>query len=178
MNEKTTKITPKKDTVAPAPAKTGQWDALTKLRSEMDRLFDDFSSGWPMAPFGRRGSMFPGMRDWSMGGLAVDIVDLDKSIEVRAEMPGMEEKDIDIELSGRTLTLKGEKKEEKEEGEKGGRYYMSERRYGSVQRTLQIPEGADCAKPDARFANGVLTVSFPKTKAAQEKAKKIKIKSG
>lgn len=76
------------------------------------------------------------------------------------------------------LTIRGEKKEEQEKGEKGSRYYLSERRYGSFERTLRIPEGADRDKPEARFVKGVLIVTFPKTKEARERVKKVKIKAG
>lgn len=177
MADEPTKLSPKKE--AKTPARMERRDPLASLRDEVDRLFDDFSWRWPLGPFTRRHSgMLAGLRDWPTSAPAIDIVDLDKEIQVRAELPGMEEKDIDIELSGRMLTIRGEKKEEQEKGEKGSRYYLSERRYGSFERILHIPEGADCAKPEARFANGVLTVAFPKTKGAQEKAKKIKIKSG
>jgi HSP20 family protein len=181
MADKPTKVPAKKEEAAPAPAE--RWDPLSSLRDEVDHLFDDFSWRWPAGPFARRGRDwlaplrgFP--TGWPAGAPAVDIVDLDKEIQVRAELPGMEEKDIDIELSGSMLTIRGEKKEEQEKGEKGGRYYMSERRYGAFERSLRIPEGADREKPEARFAKGVLTVTFPKTREAREKARKVKIKSG
>jgi len=172
---------PSEKTEAPAPALRERGNPFASLRDEVDRLFDDFAWRWPVGPFSGRGRSllaplagFPA--GWFGGTPAVDIVDMDKEIQVRAELPGMDEKDIDIEISGNMLTIRGEKKEETEKGEKGGRYYMSERRYGSFERSIQIPEGANRDKPEASFAKGVLTVSFPKTKEAREKAKKVKIK--
>jgi len=167
---------------APKPVKTERPDLLASLRSEIDRLFDDFAWRWPASLFGdrERGLLAPPARfpaSWPGNAPAVDIVDLDNEIQVCAELPGMEEKDIDIEVSGDMLTIRGEKKEETEKGEKGSRYYMSERRYGSFERSLRIPEGADRDKPEARFVKGVLTVSFPKTPEARAKARKVEIKS-
>lgn len=78
-------------------------------------------------------------------------------------------------ISDGVLSIRGEKKEEKEEGEEGSGYYVSERRYGSFQRSFQLPEGIDLDKVDATFKNGLLTVTLPKTKEAQEKVKKIKV---
>lgn len=165
-------------TAARAPAE-GR-DPLASLRDEMERLFDDFSWRWPGGPMDGRGLVAPlsGSGAGFLPAPAVDMVDLEKEVQVRAELPGMAEKDIDIEISGNMLTIRGEKKEEAEKGEKGGKYYMSERRYGSFERTLRIPEGADRDKAEARFAQGVLTVTFPKTKEARQKAKKIKVTAG
>lgn len=166
------------------------WEPLERLRGEMDRLFDDFTSAWPWGHARRRrhGMMEPwrGMTDPWRGmafgvgaGLgAVDVVDKDKEIQIRAELPGMEEKDIDVRVSDGMLTIQGEKKEEKEEGEAEGRYYLSERRYGSFQRSFQLPDGVDLDSIEAKFKNGVLTISLPRTKEAQEKSKKIEVRSG
>jgi HSP20 family protein len=87
----------------------------------------------------------------------------------------MDEKNIDIKLSNGTLTIKGEKKEEKEEREKD--YYLSERRNGAFMRSFQVPEGVDPAKIEATFAKGVLTLKLPKTAEAQKSEKTIAIKA-
>jgi HSP20 family protein len=180
MDTSPSKVPVKKEEGAAAP--TERWDPLASLREEVDHLFEDFAWQWPVGPFSsrRRGLLAP-LRGLSTGlGIsapAVDIVDLEKEIQVRAELPGMEEKDVDVEITDNILTIKGERKEEREEGEKEGRYYLSERRYGSFERSLRLPESADCDKPDAKFSKGVLTIKFPKTKAALQKAKKIKIKA-
>ena len=114
---------------------------------------------------------------WGTGMPAVDVIDKEKEVEVRAELPGMDEKDIDVRLSGDTLTIQGEKKEEREEREEGGSYYVSERRYGSFQRSFRVPEGIDRDKVDASFRKGVLTITLPKTPEGQQKTKKVEIKS-
>lgn len=179
MADKPAKVPVKKEEGAVVPAE--RWDPLTSLREEVDRLFEDFNWHWPVGPSAsrRRGLLAP-LRGfpagWGVTAPAVDIADLEKEIQVRVELPGMEEKDIDVEISENMLTIRGEKKEEREEGEKEGRYYLSERRYGSFERSLRLPESANCDKVDARFSKGVLTITFPKTKEALKKTKKIKIK--
>lgn len=165
----------------------GAYEPLAHFRDEMDRLFDDFMSGWPFGPARRRGralmAPFRGMVEpfgtvfgRGVGMAAVDVIDKDKEIQVRAELPGMDENDIDVRVSEGTLTIHGEKKEEREEGEEGGNYYLSERRYGSFQRSFRLPEGIDLDHVDATFKKGVLTVTLPKTKESMEKTKKVKVK--
>jgi HSP20 family protein len=144
-------------------------------------MFDEIWSGGMLSPFRRRrrGLTEP-LRGtplaWGAGMPAVDVIDKEKEVEVRAELPGIDEKDIDVRLSDGTLTIRGEKKEEREEREEGGSYYVSERRYGSFQRSFRIPEGIDHDKVDASFRKGVLTITLPKTPEAQQKAKKIEVK--
>ena len=158
---------------------------VVALRRQMDRLFDDFAGRWPWAPARRHrrtmtepfGGMLEPFRGWGSTTAAVDVVDKGSEIQVRAELPGMDEDDIDIRLADGLLTISGEKKEEKEEGEEGGDYYLSERRYGSFQRSFRIPDGIDPDKVAATFKKGVLTVSLPKTKEAQERTRKIKVKT-
>jgi HSP20 family protein len=188
MVEKTEKVPVKKEEGRGGLLERG-WDPFGQLRTEMDRLFDDFTSGWPWSPSrrGRKGAMEPfrGMMDpfrgapfaaWGTAAPAVDVVDKETAIEVHAELPGMDEGDIDVKISGGLLTIHGEKKEEKEEGEAEGSYYVSERRYGSFQRSFRIPDGIDLDKVDATFKKGVLIVTLPKTPEAQEKVKTIKVK--
>ena len=147
------------------------------LRREIDRLFDDFEWGSWRLPSPR--SLFDvepfwrGEIGWGKTP-AVDIAETDKSYEITAELPGMDEKDIEVKLSNGTLTIKGEKHEEKEEKKKD--YYLSERRYGSFQRSFTVPDGVDEDKIEAAFKSGVLTVSLPKTPEAQKKEKQIAIK--
>ena len=105
---------------------------------------------------------------------AVDLVEKDHEFELTCELPGMDEKDIELKLVGDMLTIKGEKTEQKEEREKD--YHLSERRYGSFQRSFQMPDGVDAGKIEASFAKGVLTVKMPKSSEAQKKEKKIEVK--
>jgi HSP20 family protein len=149
----------------------------SSLRREIDRRFDDFATGpWP-SPFRR--AMFDVEPFWR-GDIswakipAVDIADTEKGYEITAELPGMDEKNIEVKYADGTLTIKGEKKDEKEEKKKD--YYLSERHYGSFQRSFSVPQGVDADKIEAAFKNGVLTVSLPKTAEAQKKEKQIEIK--
>lgn len=128
------------------------------LQREMDRLFEDFfrRSGLPMR--------------W---GPAVDVVESSDSVVVKAELPGVDPKDVDISVSGDTLTIKGEKKEEKEE--KGKSFYRVERSYGSFCRSVSLPTGVEADKAKADYKDGVLSVTLPKSEKV--KAKKIPIKT-
>lgn len=105
---------------------------------------------------------------------SVDISEGKKEITVKAEIPGVEAKDIDISLSGKLLTIKGEKKHEKEEKEEN--YYRMERSYGSFNRTIELPAEVDPEKVDASYKKGVLKIELKKTRESE--TKKIEIKSG
>ncbi|HUI20981.1 MAG TPA: Hsp20/alpha crystallin family protein [Methylocella sp.] len=168
--------TEKKATTMPAPV--GQTAPFEALRREIDRLFDNFHEGAWRLPFGRPvfdlELLWPRGTGWAIAP-AVDVTEKEKEYEITAELPGMDEKDIEIKLSNGTLTIKGEKKEEKEEREKD--YYLSERRYGSFLRSFRVPEGVDAAKIEATFAKGVLTLKLPKTAEAQKAEKTIAIKA-
>jgi HSP20 family protein len=147
------------------------------LRREVDRLFDNFEGGFWRTPF--RSSLFGVEPFWrgeaSWGKVpAVDVADTPKGYEITAELPGLDEKNIEVKVADGTLTIKGEKKDEREEKKKD--YYLSERHYGSFQRSFAVPEGVDAEKIEANFKNGVLTVTLPKTPEAQSKEKKIEIK--
>jgi HSP20 family protein len=173
MAEATTKVpveVKKAARPAPVPAERHPFE---NLRREIDRLFDDFR-GWP---FGRAAfDMEPFWRSeagWSKAP-AVDIVEKDKAYEITAELPGLDERNIDVKLSDDVLTITGEKREEKEE--KKTDYHVSERRYGSFQRSFTVPSGVDTDKIEANFKNGILTISLPKSAQAQKSEKKIDIK--
>jgi HSP20 family protein len=163
---------------APVTAPT-HWTPFENLRREIDRAFDSFRLGTWDFPFGRRALELdlPWPREAGFAlAPAVDVAEKDKEYEITAELPGMDEKDIEIKLANKTLTIKGEKKEKKEEREKD--YYLCERRYGSFVRSFQLPEGVDAGKIEATFAKGVLTVKLPKTAEAQKSEKTITIKGG
>jgi HSP20 family protein len=149
------------------------------LRREVDRLFDDFSGGAWRSPFGR--SFFdiePFRRAEAAFGAvpAIDVTETEKSYEITAELPGMEEKNIDVKLANGILTIRGEKQDEKEEKKKD--YYLRERSFGSFERSFQVPDNVDTNKIDASFKKGVLTVMLPKSAEAQRAEKKIEVKGG
>jgi HSP20 family protein len=179
MAEAATKL-PIKTEANPAtqPAKAADWRPLETLRSQIDRLFSDFQTGFPQAPSYRSLlDMEPfWRRDFNFDVTpAIDIVEKDKVFEVTAELPGLDVKNIDLQLSDNVLTIRGEKQEEKEEKTKDR--YVSERRYGSFRRSLQVPGGVEADKIEANFKNGVLTVTLPKSAEAQKKQKTIPVTS-
>jgi HSP20 family protein len=138
---------------------------VTRFRSELDNLFDRFFD-----------LDFPSTRDlFKESGWfpSVDISEGKKEITVKAEIPGVEAKDIDIALDGRRLTIKGEKKQEKEEKEEN--LHRVERSYGYFNRTVELPTEVDPGKVDAAYKKGVLTIVMKKTKEAE--AKKIEVKT-
>ena len=134
------------------------------LQREIDRLFDDFTSGFPTFPsFGNgKSQLMPSM----------DVTETDKAIEITAELPGLEEKDVQVNLADNLLTIRGEKKSEKEEKDKN--YRLVERSYGSFERTLELPEGVDVDAIQASIAKGVLKVTVPKPAPAQSKTIDVK----
>jgi HSP20 family protein len=152
-----------------------EWRPFENLRREMERVFEEFD--W-RNPLGR--SAFdldpPWRRELTWAQIpAVDVVENDKAYEVTAELPGLDEKNIEVKVANGTLTIRGEKKQEKEEKRKD--YFVSERRYGSFERRFQIPVGVDTGKIEASFKKGVLTVTLPKTAEAQATAKTIAVKA-
>ena len=106
----------------------------------------------------------------------IDVTESDATIEVTAEIPGVDEKDIDVSLNDDVLTIKGEKKSETKTEEKD--YRMVERAYGAFERSIRLPCQVKEDKIDAAFKNGVLTVKLPKSPEAKEKVKKIAVKAG
>lgn len=164
-------------TESTTPVATGQsWSLLDNLRQDIDRLFDDFHPLSWRSPFSRalRGDPTSAGTRWQVAP-AVDVVERDKEYEISAELPGMDETNIEVSVLNGLLTLKGEKTEEKEEKEKD--YYLSERSYGSFQRSFPIPDVVDTDKIEASFTKGLLTIKLPKSAEAQTNEKKIAIKS-
>lgn len=136
---------------------------------DFDRLFDEFFGGVDL----------PTTRDAKRGmptlNPRLDVTETEKAYEVSVELPGIDEKDVELTLADGVLTLKGEKKVDSERKEKG-RVHI-ERSFGSFQRSLSLPADADEEKVEAAFKNGVLTVTLPKKPEAQPHHKKIEIKS-
>jgi HSP20 family protein len=176
MTEASSKVAVKTEAKEIAPAPVGR--PIDSLRREVDRLFEAFDRGLWSWPFGR--SLLDIAPAWSReltlpATPSVDIVEKDKAYEITAELPGMDEKNVEVKLVNDTLTIRGEKKEEKEEKKKD--YYLSERRYGAFERRFRVPEGVDADKIEAAFKNGVLTVTLPKSAEAQKAEKKIAVKA-
>jgi HSP20 family protein len=132
---------------------------FVSLHREIDRLFDDFMRGFPS--FGSQ-ELLP----------AMDVTETDKDIEIYAELPGLEDKDVQINVADNVLTIRGEKKSERDDKNKD--YHVVERSYGSFYRSLQLPSGVDPEKIQASISKGVLKVVIPKPEPAQ--AKKIEVK--
>jgi HSP20 family protein len=137
---------------------------LAQLRQEMDQLFDRFFSGWPtLSDFRGRSDLF-----WNM-----DVEDTDNAIRVRAEAPGFEPKDFDINISGNTLTIQAEHREESEQSEKG--VHSHQERFGRFQRLIPLSSAVDASKVEATYQNGVLELNMPKTESASKQ--RIEVKS-
>jgi len=145
-------------------------DMVGSFYRDMNNLVDRFFGGFDLDPFGgselATGDFMP----------RVDVSENDKEIKVTAELPGMDDKDIDVTLSRDSLTIRGEKQEESED--KGKDYYRSERRYGSFHRMVPLSSEVDESKAEADFKKGVLKIKLPKTPEAQTSRKKIKVKTG
>lgn len=131
------------------------------LRREMDRLFDDAFRGFGLSAFGESGLSWP----------QVEVVDRDKEVRVTAELPGLEEKDVELRVEDNVLILRGEKRTEFDDAER----QYSERSYGRFERRLSLPAEVDDERANATFRNGVLTVTLPKTERARQQTKRIPI---
>ena len=150
-----------------APVKRTQpEDTLTTLHNDIDRLFDSFFRGFDLAPFGESFDTFTP---------CIDVKENDHDYRVAAELPGMDENDIEVTLDNNTLTISGEKKQETED--KGQNYYRMERSYGSFRRCISLPPGIESDNIDANFKKGILTITLPKTTEAQKHVKHIPIKT-
>ncbi|HTV30000.1 MAG TPA: Hsp20/alpha crystallin family protein [Xanthobacteraceae bacterium] len=154
------------------------WQPFESLRREVNRLFDDFDGGFWRAPFA---SSFLDIAPFRRPNVtftavpAVDIAETDKAYEITAELPGIDEKNVEVKVANGVLTIKGEKQEEKEEKNKD--YYMRERSFGSFRRSFSVPEGVDGDKIDASFKKGVLSVTLPKSTEVPKAEKKIAVKA-
>lgn len=134
---------------------------LERMRREMDRLWDSFFE--PRRKGEEIGEWLP----------SLDVAETKNEIVVKAEIPGLDPKDIDISLTNEMLTIKGEKKQEKEEKEEN--YHLIERSYGSFTRSIRLPKEVQSDKISASYKNGVLKVTLPKSEEAKKKEVKIKV---
>jgi HSP20 family protein len=150
------------------PALYRDTDPFMALHREVNRLFDDVFRGFDNFGTGRFPSLAAGR---SIGWPNVEVSETDKEIRVTAELPGLEEKDVEVLLNDDVLTLRGEKRSETEDRDR----QFSERFYGQFERRIALDAEVDEDKVEARFKNGLLTVNLPKTERAQSKAKRIAI---
>ncbi len=136
-------------------------DMMT-LREAMDRLFEE-------------SFVSPGRREWmapAETALALDVYETEDSLVVQSSIPGVKPEDVDITITGNTLSISGESKEEKEVKEEN--YLRRERRYGAFSRSVTLPEGVNADQAEADFEDGVLTLTIPKAPEAKPKTIKIK----
>jgi HSP20 family protein len=139
---------------------------LLSLRNNIDRLFDNFFQGFDIGPFTTTPAMF---------NPSIDVADSGRDLKVTIELPGMNEKDIDVSITQDSLTVRGEKRDETEE--KGSSYHRMERVYGSFARTIPLPVEVDVDGAKANYKKGVLSITIPKTEKALKEAKKIPVKA-
>jgi HSP20 family protein len=141
----------------------GPFKDFERMRREMDRLWDSFFEGGLRKRTEGAGEWLP----------SLDVAETKNEIVVKAEVAGMDPKDIDISLSDGVLTIKGEKKQEKEEKEAD--YHLTERSYGSFTRLVQLPKEVQSDKISASYKNGILKITLPKSEEAKKKEIKIKV---
>lgn len=137
-------------------------EPITQLRNEVERLFDSFPLRIPTLRFGRIAAV-----------PAIDFSETDKAYKVTAELPGMDPENVDVTFDDGLLRIAGEKREQREENERG--YSLSERTYGVFERLVELPSAAQGDKIKAKFKNGLLTVTVPKDEKAMTKAKRIAV---
>ncbi|MEG3618375.1 Hsp20/alpha crystallin family protein [Magnetovibrio sp. PR-2] len=170
----------------PAASERLMQHPLLTLREEVDHLFDNFFSGFALGPFshGRDKTHAPAFRRFenAFAGLSTpfegltmkaDVREAEGEYRVEAEIPGLDEKDIEVTAQDGLLTISGHKKEETKTDEDD--YHLTERHYGSVERSFPIPEGVELGKATAKYKNGVVTVTMPKKVLNKPKSKKIPI---
>jgi HSP20 family protein len=134
-----------------------------RMRREIDRLWDSFFEGRPGRKAGEVGEWLP----------SLDVSETKNDLVVKAELPGMDPKDIEISLNNGLLTIKGEKKQEKEE--KDENYHVIERSYGSFTRSVRLPREVQSDKISASYKSAVLRITLPKSEEAKKKEIKIKV---
>lgn len=137
------------------------FDDLASLRESMDKLFEDFFTHRP-------GPRTPSVAVWQP---AVEVFDTDHDIVVRAELPGIDPKDVEITVTADVLTIKGQAKQMEEE--RGKNYFRRELRYGAFSRSLALPGGVQGDQAKATYRNGILEIRVPKSEKAKPKTVKV-----
>ena len=170
----TTQVEVRKDKTFPAA--NGGFDAFDTFRREMDRMFDRLTDNFA----------FPSLRDFPttehfwprIANVTTPVVDMigdEKAYRIVAEIPGVDDKDVEVKIGDDYLYIKAEKRQEHEDKTKD--YFVSERSYGVFQRTFALPVDIDRNAIDAKFARGVLTITLPKSAKVQANTKKIEVKA-
>lgn len=149
------------------PNKKNELHPYSLLHSELDDLFQNFFSDWSLEPVN-------GLKRLEEFRPSINIDETEKEYLIRAELPGVDEKDVELTVSKDAITIKGEKKEENKEEKKNRHYY--ECNYGSFSRTIPLPEGVDTSKTDAKYKKGVLKITLPKAPESKD-VKKLSIQS-
>jgi HSP20 family protein len=145
---------------------TGSKEPFRALQTEIDRLFNDFTSDFPpIANWNGNGRLMP----------RLDVAETETALEVLAELPGVDEKDIDVTISDDILKIKAEKKSDNEEKTKD--YHIVERSYGTFERSMRLPFKVDTNKVEAKFEKGVLKLTVQKPAEAKAKVQKIEVKA-
>jgi HSP20 family protein len=145
-----------------------------QFNREIDRLFDRKFRNFGISPFVFERPLLPGLSEGILKP-TLDVGATEKEYTIAVEIPGVDEKDIKLEIVNDTLTIRGEKKHEDEE--KGKNYYRMERSYGSFERVLSLPEDADQEGVEAKFKKGILTLTLPRKALPRSEVKQIEIKS-
>ncbi len=165
--------------VAPRGSFDDLFAGFADMRRDMDRLFNEMSADFGLFPHRLK---FPSIKSLpafksvtSATEPKVDVAEDNKAITVTAELPGIEEKDVNVSVGDGYISISGEKKSEKEEKTKGG--YLQERSYGSFRRSFRLPDSVDADKIAANLSKGILTVTLPKKSgAAVPKTRKVAVK--
>jgi HSP20 family protein len=152
--------------------------APNALFGDFDDMFDKLMRGFFMSPFERRLFDLPGFAARDNGGTITpraDFSESEKAYELIAELPGIDEKDIEVNLANEILTVRGKRESRREEKDEKRRRYLSELSYGTFERAFRVPDDVDQSKIEAKFEKGVLTVTLPKIPTVAAKQRKIPI---
>ena len=151
----------------PSLWKTQNWPGMFgSLDDEIDRVFHDFTQTVGLTPGGANGN--------ALMSPVINVAETDKTLEITAELPGVDQQDVNVTVTDNRLTILAEKKAEEEDKSKD--YHVVERSYGKFSRSMSLPFGVDPDKIDAQFKNGILTVTLPKPPEVTAKTHKVKIK--
>ena len=176
MNDTGTDVKQRPPEGSSQPPASG-WDALVALRNQIDRMFDDF--GWSDIALPASLREAGARAGWPnlVGRLpAADVVERDDAYEIRVDLPGMRLEDIDLRVSEDKVTIAAERTEERTEDK--GEVHLRERSRGALRRSFRLQGGVDVDRAEARFENGVLTLTIPRAAGAREAARKVEIKAG